>query len=61
MAEKNAPKVAAALKAKGGAAAVGWKVRVFWPDEDEWFHGVVAGFDAGSGRHSVTVRGLHSC
>ena len=53
MAERNAPRIAAALKAGGGAAAVGWKVRVYWPDEEEWFYGTVAKFDAGSGRHSV--------
>lgn len=53
LAERNAPRVVAALKARGGAAAVGWKVRVYWPDEEAWFHGTITAFDAGSGRHSV--------
>jgi len=52
-AEKNEERVAAAVKARGGAALVGWKVRVFWPAEKAWFYGVVEAFDAQTGKHSV--------
>ena len=53
-AEKNRPRVAAALRAGGGVAAVGWKVRVHWPAEKAWFYGEVTGFDASTGRHRVS-------
>ena len=53
-AEKNRERVAAALRARGGAAAVGWKVRVHWPAEEAWFYGEVTGFDAATGRHRVS-------
>jgi len=53
IAEKNAGKVAEALRAHGGGAVVGWRVRVWWPEDATWFHGVVAGFDASTGRHRI--------
>lgn len=34
-------------------AAVGRRVRVYWPDEDAWFCGQVTRFDARTGWHSV--------
>lgn len=53
IAEKNAGRVAEALRAGGGGAVVGWRVRVWWPEDASWFHGVVAGFDASTGRHRI--------
>ena len=42
------------MRAGGGVAAVGWKVRVHWPAEKAWFYGEVTGFDASTGRHRVS-------
>lgn len=53
IAEKNVERVAEALRAGGGGAVVGWRVRVWWPEDASWFHGVVAGFDASTGRHRI--------
>ena len=33
-------------KAYTGAAAIGRKVRVYWKDDDDWFPGIVAAYDA---------------
>ncbi len=58
-AEKNAARVAEALRAGGGAAVVGWRVRVRWPEDRSagvhaaWFRGYVAGFNASTGRHRI--------
>lgn len=53
IAEKNAARVAEALRAGGGGAVVGWRVRVWWPEDAAWFRGVVAGFNASTGRHRI--------
>jgi len=33
-------------KAYAGAGAIGRKVRVYWKDDDDWFPGIVAAYDA---------------
>lgn len=37
----------------GSQAAVGRRVRVYWPDDDAWFTGVVKRFDPRTGMHAV--------
>ena len=53
IAEKNAERVVHSFKTGGGAELLGWRVRVWWPEEEAWFHGTVAKFDASSGRHGI--------
>jgi hypothetical protein len=36
-----------------GPAAIGKRVRVYWPDDNAWFTGVVRRFDPRTGMHSV--------
>lgn len=36
-----------------GAAAVGWRVAVYWPADMAFYSGEIAGYDAASGRHDV--------
>jgi hypothetical protein len=52
-AEKNVERVKELLRQGGGAAVVGWKVRVWWPLENEWFHGTVTKFEQGGAKHLV--------
>ena len=56
VAAASAPAAAGAL----GAAAVGRRLRVWWPGEAAWFPGAVRGFDTFSGRHFVVRAALSS-
>ena len=36
-------------------AFVGRELRLLWPEDDAWFLGTAAGFDAASGKHKVQL------
>ena len=38
---------------KEGKAAVGRRIEVFWPEDDTWYGGRVAAFNATSGEHKI--------
>ena len=39
--------------AQAGSALVGERCRVFWPNDEEWYEAVVAGFEPVTARHSL--------
>lgn len=53
LSKTNQPIVSEALQLKGGAGVVGWRVRVWWPDEHVWFYGTVRSFHSDEGKHLV--------
>ncbi|CAK4087342.1 unnamed protein product [Aphanomyces euteiches] len=37
------------INEQNGQAAVGWRVRVFWPDDDKWYDGVIQAYSEENG------------
>jgi hypothetical protein len=44
---------AAAAAAPAGDAAVGRYLQIFWAEDDAWYDGLVEGYDAATGAHTV--------
>ena len=42
-----------ALGASDGPEAIGRRIEVFWPEDDTWYGGRVAEFNATSGEHKI--------
>lgn len=49
---KAEPDAASARRGRG-ANAVGARVRVAWPEDEDWYEAVVRAFSAATGRHNV--------
>ena len=45
-----------------GRAAVGWRIGVYWKDDQKFYYGEVVSFDASTGRSVVVYTdGAHAC
>ena len=47
------PRRCLALGAPDGPEAIGRRIEVFWPEDDTWYGGRVAEFNATSGEHKI--------